>query len=65
MEKGPTNKTVPTKNRDRKTIIAGENPIAIIPIVLVLNGIGIDVPTVIVPVDVDRTKHSYSRGFYS
>ena len=32
--------------------------VAIIPPVRVLDGVGIDAPTVVVPVHVDRTKHT-------
>jgi len=42
----------------RKTTVAGEDLIALIPPVLVLNRIGIDVPAVIIPVDVDLAQQA-------
>lgn len=56
METWTPNKT-PTKVDGRKTTVSGEHLIAIIPRVRVVDLVRIDVPTVIVPVHVDRAKH--------
>lgn len=42
----------------RKTIVSGEHTVAIVPPVRVLDGVRIDVPAVVVPVHVDRAKHT-------
>ena len=42
----------------RKPTVSREHLVAIIPPVRVLDGVRIDVPTVVIPVHVDRVKHT-------
>src|SRR3989339_4650 len=42
----------------RKTVVSGEHLVASIPLIRILDGVGIDVPTIIVPVDIRRAKHA-------
>jgi len=42
----------------RKPTVSREHLIAIVPLIRVQNGVRIDVPAVVVPVHVDRAKHT-------
>ena len=52
----------------RKPTVSREHLVAIVPPVRVLDGVRIDIPAVVVPVHVDRAKHthvSYTRSSIS
>lgn len=39
-----------------KTIVSGEDLVAIVPIIRIQNGVRIDVPAVVVPINIDRAQ---------
>jgi hypothetical protein len=52
------NQKLPDLKPRRKPTVSREHLVAIIPPVQVLDGVRIDVPAVVVPVHVDRAKHT-------
>ena len=55
-EKGLKTKLPPYES-ERSTGVSGEDPVPVIPPVRIRDGVGIDVPTVAIPVNVHRAEH--------
>lgn len=68
MEKRIINKKLPDRKPRRKTLVSREHLIAVIPLIVVEDGVGIDVPAIArIPVHVDRAEDEAAlvcKAFY-